>query len=247
MPKNYILVGDKFATFANQENVTTPLAFCAALEDGQIDACNLILGQGVSDAWVSHITDLAKRSDAAITLDNEHLNPARASSRSCHKVKRQNILISEPRAIRNNTFGAKLLIDEDCELMGDHQTGHHLQGMLLIEAGRQMFLAVIERFLRPGKGNYAVIDYLNTSFQSFAFPLGVEIELCVNTRKEDRPDRGSYDVEVVFLQNGEVVTTIDTRFTVFEAQRLAPKEAGMAQARTQDCIDMANKEFAVAV
>lgn len=246
MSKNVILVGDKFATFAQQENVTTPLAFCAALEDGKIDACNLILGQGVSDAWVAHITDLAAQTNAKVTLVNS-VSAKRASSKSCHKVKRQNALISEPQVLRNNAFGARLLIDEDCELMGDHQTGHHLQGMLLVEAARQMFLAVIERYLRPQQSNYAVINHLNSTFQSFAFPLSTDIELTVETRDEDRPDRGSYDVQVVFLQNGSPVTTIDTRFTVFDAQRLAPKEAAMAQARTQDCIAMADKDLAVAV
>lgn len=236
MQDSYILVGDKFATFANQDNVTTPLAFAAALENGQIDRCHVFRGQGVSDAWMAHIVELSERSDVALTLSCDVTRPQRASSRSCHKVKRQNILISEPRMLETGTFGAELLIDEDCELMGDHQSGHHVQGMLLVEAARQMFLAVIERFLRPGRGNYAVINHLNSSFHAFAFPLAVDIELKVVERHEDRPDRGRFAVEVNFWQNGSAVTTVETCFTVFDAETLAPKEAGMAQRRTQDFI-----------
>lgn len=246
MQESYILVGDKFATFANQENVTTPLVFAAALENGHIGRCHVIRGQGVSDAWMAHIAELSERSDVAVSLSCDVIRSQRASSRSCHKVKRQNILISEPRRIKNDTFGAQLLVDEDCELMGDHQSGHHLQGMLLVEAARQMFLAVIERFLRPGHANYAVINHLNSSFHTFAFPLAVDIELKVVERQETRPDRGRFEVEVNFLQNGSSVTTVETCFTVFDAETLGPKEASMAQSRTQDFIATAKSLSALA-
>lgn len=242
MSKKIILVGEKFAKFAEQDHVTTPLAFSAALEDRKIRSCTLIRGQGVSDAWMTHILELADAVDASIEVNDASHWANRASSRSCHKVKRQNALISEPRPIRNETFGCELLIDEDCELMGDHQTGYHLQGMILVEAGRQMFLAVIERFLRPNKENYAVINYLNTKFLSFAFPLDMQIELKIQNRDEQRPDRGAYDVEISFLQQGEVVTVMDTKFTVFEGAKLSEKESAMAQDRTDQVITLSDRQ-----
>lgn len=245
MSTKVILVGEKFAKFAEQEHVTTPLAFSAAIEDRQIRNCTVIRGQGVSDAWMTHILELSEAADASIQINDAGHWSNRASSRSCHKVKRQNALISEPCPVRNDTFGAELLIDEDCELMGDHQTGYHLQGMILVEAGRQMFLAVIERFLRPRKQNYAVINYMNTEFQSFAFPLDTQIELKILTRNEDRPDRGVYDVEIFFLQNGAVVTKIETKFTVFEGAKLSEKESAMAEATTKDFITMGDAPAAL--
>lgn len=37
MTQNDIIAGEKFATFSNQDNVTTPLAFSMAPEDGKIE------------------------------------------------------------------------------------------------------------------------------------------------------------------------------------------------------------------
>lgn len=231
MSQNYILVGNKFETFASNSNVTTLLKFAADLEDGNIGACRVIRGQGVSDSWMAHILELAQRNGTPLTMDDPAI-PARAASRASHKVKRQNILISEPTPASENAYDAHLLIDEDCELMGDHQSGHHLQGMLLVEAARQMFLAVIERFLRPGKRNYAVINYMNSTFQRFAFPIATDIRLTIDARKDDRSDRGGYDATIVFSQNKAPVTTITARFTVFDSETLSVKESSMSS----DCV-----------
>jgi len=56
----------------------------------------------------------------------------------------------------------------------DHRTGQHVQGLLLIEAARQMMLSVSESYL-PGENTgaryYVVLNSVNTGYLQFALPL----------------------------------------------------------------------------
>ncbi|ETS33145.1 A-factor biosynthesis repeat protein [Photorhabdus khanii NC19] len=60
-------------------------------------------------------------------------------------------MIGVAEKVNKNLFSLPLLIDERCELMADHQTGQHIQGMILIEACRQTFIAVTEEFYMSDK------------------------------------------------------------------------------------------------
>ncbi len=75
--------------------------------------------------------------------------------------------------VNENLFSLPLLIDERCELMTDHQTGQHIQGMILVEACRQTFIAVTEEFYMSDKvgQSYYVINDMNIKFSNFLFPL----------------------------------------------------------------------------
>ena len=238
MPNRYVIVGDKFAVFARNENVMTVSQFSAAIEARKVGPGTAILGQGVSESWVSHIIDQIEEVGVDIRMMSQDKRSRRASAMESHKRKRQNVLISAPRKTGDGGFSSRLLIDEECELMGDHQTGQHLQGMLLVEAARQMFLAVIHRYLRPGHDNYAVINYINATFVAFAFPLDTEVLLTVTSGIEPPAKRNAYVVAVRFCQCGEVVTTVETRFTVYDADHLGPKESGMASKRAADMLDL---------
>ncbi|MFW5402828.1 AfsA-related hotdog domain-containing protein, partial [Yersinia sp. 1252 StPb PI] len=86
-----------------------------------------------------------------------------------HKKEEHNILIGKAQKVDKDIYNLPLMIDERCELMGDHQSGKHLQGMLLVEAFRQTFIAVTEEFY-PFLGDikkYFVINSLNINFYNF--------------------------------------------------------------------------------
>ena len=56
--------------------------------------------------------------------------------------------------------------------------------MVLIEAARQMFLAVIGRHLRNSRRSHCVINYFNTNFQRFAFPLAITMREQIESMRE---------------------------------------------------------------
>jgi hypothetical protein len=55
-------------------------------------------------------------------------------------------MLSLPRRVSESCFEADVLVDDAGEHMSDHVSGQHLPGMVLIEAARQMILAVTEEF-----------------------------------------------------------------------------------------------------
>lgn len=72
---------------------------------------------------------------------------SRETTRNTHKNKAENVLISEVSQIDVASYQCHLLIDDGCAEMADHVTGQHVQGMVLLEACRQMVNSVSERFL----------------------------------------------------------------------------------------------------
>src|SRR5690625_2275198 len=92
-------------------------------------------------------------SDASVSPNIAHFDfslwhnlPQRASSALSHKHNPKNTLVSMPRQVTADTFELHLMIDEDCELMNDHLSGQHVQGMVLIERSEER---------RVGKGGGA--------------------------------------------------------------------------------------------
>jgi A-factor biosynthesis hotdog domain len=223
-----ILVADSFSTFANLPQVLPVSRLMDQIELGEGAPSVVILGQGVTESWVGNLKSAARRSGINLEILGEERLTERASRSSSHKRRRENVLITEPRMLSSSLFEADIVIDEGCELLLDHSTGYHLQGMVLIEAGRQMFLAVIERHLRRGRPSYAVINHLNTKFYSFAFPLPMTMVMTLSHQESANEHSDGYTVEIDFNQNGRTITRIETKFTAIDPDVIASKEAGMA-------------------
>ena len=150
----FFVVGDQFQEFANGKDVLTlkQLDALFGLPCHLMNSRNvLLLGQGVRQEQVlpllqAHDSD-SERSARFIISDLMRIED-RAGSNISHKRISHNTLIGVPRQLSESEFNISLNIDERCELMGDHQTGQHIQGMLLVEAFRQSFLAVGSRMIR---------------------------------------------------------------------------------------------------
>ncbi|MDP1217553.1 AfsA-related hotdog domain-containing protein, partial [Klebsiella pneumoniae] len=69
-----------------------------------------------------------------------------------HKRKKANILITSPEKRDEDNYCARLILQDASELLCDHQTGQHIQGMVLIEAARQTIIATSEKFLLAEAG-----------------------------------------------------------------------------------------------
>jgi hypothetical protein len=231
-----IVVGDRFSEFAKNRNVVKISDLLTALEqtDALVDK-NLILAQGVSDAELMELHKLlsqAERNDIAVL---EY--PSRASSELTHKVAPENIMISVPQPLADGRYGADLIIDDSNEVLADHQTGQHIQGMALIEAARQLWTAVTEMFLMPsGPRCNFVIESVNVSFSQFIFPLrGTMTYELVN--KSSNAVETVFDCKIVISQCGTPATEVCGRYRVIDARISAKHEALAARKAIANSID----------
>lgn len=247
-----IIVADKFADFAQSKKAVTlsHIRAMLALPEHIIPGpVRLLAGQGLSDAeHEALVEDIDRQDPNGIRWDASELRsiPVRAQGCLSHKKQACNTLIGVPVQVSEDTFVMDIRIDSDCEIMGDHQTGQHVQGMVLVEAARQAFLAVTEVFFlgsQDGK-TYFVINSMTTEFSGFVFPLPAQIsyrvlEADINERRQ------KFSVEMDVVQGGQVRTRIACSFAVFPHDVLAEKEAALAR-EAMDAILSAHAEAAMA-
>ena len=239
MSERFILaVGDKFSHFGIGKDVITLSQLKAILGMPKMLIANtgrviVIPGQGLGDDDVEDILSLAAGTPDCGHFDFSlwHRLPKRASRMLSHKVRPENTLISEPRQIDEDIFELDLLIDEDCELMSDHQSGQHLQGMILVEAARQSLLAVTEAFFLPQDGSrFAfVFNDMSISYANFAFPLDARLRYVIKAKDIRGTKRLQFDVEITIEQCGVTSATFASTFTAFEEHRIASKEGADAR------------------
>lgn len=197
--------------------------------DSDSAPARLVVGQGVSESWLQYLRAQVLEMGRDVEFVEATPISGRTGRNFAHKHRRHNILITDPKQCAPLQYLSRLVIDDECELMTDHMTGHHLQGMLLIEAARQSFLAVTERFLLENKEkHYFVINDLDVTFHKFAFPISTEIEIDVSDVDRSRPDRLPATATIRFLQQGECVTVVRFAYTAIVESKLQKREAEMA-------------------
>ena len=250
-----LVVGDKFLQFTVGKDVITlsqlrsllSLPQVVSLDRGMLTA---VPGQGLGDQNVKEVLDLASvsphRDHFDLTLWRNR--PVRAAGRLSHKRQPENTLISEPRQVAEDVFELDLLIDENCEMMGDHQTGQHLQGMVLMEAARQAFLAVTEAFFLPeDKRFYFVINKFAADYKRFAFPLDATIRYKITAKDIGNPLRQVFAADIEIIQCGMKAAGFVTEFTAFEDARISVREDALArEALTEYMNARARQSLAVA-
>ncbi|MDE9555328.1 hypothetical protein KKJ06_07715 [Xenorhabdus bovienii] len=238
--KKVVVVGDKFNEFSNGKNVVT-ISQLELITQIPAHILNIntkfIAGQGVRDDYAGKVLDNMHRNkyhDNKIDLTD--LQQLTTTERNCHSHKKEkhNTLIGTAEKVSESLFALPLLIDERCELMGDHQTGKHIQGMILVEACRQTFIAITEEFYMPRKleGSYYVINDMNINFSSFLFPLPAIINY--ELLEQDVNDRRSrFKAKIRISQHTTLCASMTVSFTVYPATVISEKEATMADSLTQ--------------
>jgi hypothetical protein len=233
----WFVVGNKFGEFAANNGVVTVGELEGLLrsqERGRLPAdVKLVPGQGLREADMQRIRHEALQArDAAGVIDIE-LGPVRASRLLTHKYHLQNSIVSVPQQVGADVFESALLLDERSELMSDHQTGQHIQGMVLVEAARQMFLAVTEEYFigyDDATRYYFVINSMDVTFQAFVFPVEATLRYEILEKKIDNRARMFFRVVIAVNQAGRCATRIAYEFTAFHAQRIETKEREQAVA-----------------
>lgn len=231
MSKKIMVVGNKFVNFTQHENVVTvgQLEMLTNNSSNIIsDETEFIPGQGICQ---DSLKTMFKNSGANEKIKLSSLVDFAKGKRNSysHKKLRNNTLIGQCSQKSNNIFSLPLVINENCELMSDHQTGQHIQGMILVEASRQAFIAVTEEyFMVKSRGeSYYVINNMNIDFNNFMFPLPATIHYEV-IEKDINERRARFYATVSVIQNKKICSSMSVRFTVYPSEVISSKESNLA-------------------
>ncbi|WP_198014667.1 AfsA-related hotdog domain-containing protein [Salipiger mucosus] len=222
-----LVTGNRFKDFAAASGAISAQTAIDRLLAGE--SCNLVIGQGVSEQDANVIAVLGAA--AGHRVARPALDHRRAGRDVCHKHHPENQLISAPRRAESDIFEADILVDDRNEILSDHLTGCHLQGMLLIEATRQMFIAVGEtqyEHLGVPTNGYVVFDRLTAGFEQFAFPLPTWIRQTVTRAEKVKDDRVAFAASIEIFQAQGRVAQSEVSYTIFDAGSLGPKEERLA-------------------
>ncbi len=232
------VVGERFSHFANNETVLTVKQLMNLLDSYKADNIyqiyDLYAGQGLTDENDKFIGKLIGKLGLQPYFHcEESLLPAkRADSYMTHKNKSKNTMISEPLQLSDNQYESYLMIDENCAEASDHLTGQHIQGAVLMEAARQMTLAVTEKFFIKEEFRDKVSfvsKSVRTNFFNYAFPLEVKIHYEIKKRRGLVSQNTRFVVLVTFYQNNEAVSEVTYDFSTLSKNYIRHKEKEAAR------------------
>ncbi len=242
-PRTLLVVGDKFSQFAEDKDVLTLSKLRHLLNQDQpafpgIERVTLVPGQGLGDKAVKDILDEAAKSKSARNLDFSlwRNRPERAKCYQSHKRKPENILVSQPKCLCENVFLMDLMVDDGSDLMSDHQSGQHIQGMILLEAARQSLLVVTETFFLPKEDiQYGfVFNKIDVTYQNFAFPFDAQLRYEIKQKNTRKPTRMNFIVHVSIVQCGVVAAVFKMDFTAFKKEVISCREGALANTALVD-------------
>lgn len=231
---NLILVSERFVGFVNRTDTSTVHRFIAAVRRGEYDdiaTLRLLPGQGIDD---DDLTEIRRTLRERGLLDRVLLHPGAAQpepARLVHKEDNDNVMIAGLCVTGDGGYEATLRLTDRNELLLDHVAGRHVPGMVLIEASRQMILAVTERYILPtlpAKQWGFLLCGLNTTFERYAFPVDAGIRLELEELPGCTPKRPMFEVVVTIRQAGQVVTECRAEYRLHDSRVLARQEDAIA-------------------
>lgn len=144
-----------------------------------------------------------------------------------HKRKRENVMITEPTMLDSAIFASNLRIDDRCAELSDHVTGVHISGNALIEAGRQMTIACIEKFCIHPKYRYFsrfVWNDMQINFLKFLFPINVNIRATLLSQDKTREDKWKGTFKIEYWQMDELGCEVNINMSTYASKWLERKE-----------------------
>ncbi|MEY9854841.1 hypothetical protein ABH935_000438 [Catenulispora sp. GAS73] len=227
-----VLVGDRFDHFIAAGLGVSTSGFAEAVGGGAYDdlpePVQVHLGQGLDEAAVADAAEAVERRGLSdrLLLDPRDL-PTPVEARAVHKRDARNVLLADFEYCGPAAFEASLRLHNDNELLQDHQAAPHLQGMVLIEAARQMFLAVCElAYLRPWPDRKFsfLLTQVDTRFERLAFPLPLRMRLTAHRADTEDVNRMWFDTKTCFTQCGREAATTTVAALVQPQERTALTE-----------------------
>ena len=208
MSKTHYVVGDSFSEFCEYPNVITYSDIIMQDKESFRDM-SVVVCQGLDEEEIDKLKALGINVKENVTK--------KVDKALAHKAKDENVLITTPVKTDTSNYESLLMVNDSCAEMSDHVTGKHLQGLMLAEAARQMFMACTELFDYDDKQkfNYGyILNNFDINFKAFLFPFDVNIKMKVLNKKwEDIKLHKA--VEIEFSQKGIVGCVISASGTGF--------------------------------
>ena len=234
-----IIVGDRFISFCKE---TDNIIYSEFIKSPQkLSKTSLIIGLGLSQNELKAIQKISDKYQIKLFFKN---SPADCCI--THKYKEKNCLISKPVQISENTYEASLILDDESELLSDHITGLHLQGMILIEACRQMFISVaMDYFSKNFFSNerYGAINSMDSQFESYTFPIPALIRY-TRTALENNTERDnvSFSGKIEIIQAGRRYFQMSMKHTYYKLEKIQPIEKYKCQSACKRLVESITPE-----
>jgi hypothetical protein len=236
------LVGDQFETFAGHPAVRTVSGFVAEVRRGCFDKLrgplSISWGQGVTDYDREFVRDGLRARGLLDSVLLESEEPPPVSRSRSHKRREANGVLAGLRRTSEDSYRACLRLHPENEFLLDHQNGEHLQGMVVIEAFRQMFISFCEQFvaIRWPERSYCYIWHgMDLRFENFLFPVHAEVDCLVREADLADPNRLRFAVDLTVHQAGRSCASARIEFTAYDKDKFIGKEHRMAS-RTLDAV-----------
>ncbi|MEC3977521.1 AfsA-related hotdog domain-containing protein [Amycolatopsis sp. H20-H5] len=236
-PQRIMVVADRFAGFTHGDRVQTVSGMASQIDKGRFDDApgdvRLLTGQGVGAFERAYVEAAIARHGLTdrIRFDGEDIEPLGRDV--VHKHDVDNVLLARLRRTGAHVYAADIRVHGHNEMLADHQSGEHVQGMVIVEAARQLFLAAFESGYRdrwPLTNFYLVWNSVRLTFDNFLFPVPAQITCTVRELSIDKPDRQlDFELELELVQGGKRVAHGEIGFSAFNNEKIAVMERRKAE------------------
>lgn len=239
------VVTDKYQEFSSHDEIITVSELFDILSSTNKEFDEDIIyisGQGISQSHCTKIREMINSNKYSNKITFIESNNNIIDKKHVHKHKPENVLISTPLKSDLDTFTSMLHIDDNCAETSDHITGQHIQGMVLMEAARQMFIGVTEMYYKSNSdiNYYYIFNEIETNFNSFTFPIPVNIVYKTIEHRTSSSGNMEFRVSIDFFQNEKLVTNTKIAFSACRldmAQKLETKTAKKALSTAKNIIN----------
>lgn len=228
LARHVVVVADRFAHFADGEHVVTlsdlPVLVAA-------DGCAWVVhvGQGIERVDWRTLESVCLHAEAAPVriAEPEALVGSWVAPQTVHKLRPENVLLANVRNPAVGRCAADLRIHRENELIIDHHTGEHVQGMVIVEAMRQICFAQFETGYRPQLPPYAyagVWKRIDLCFQEFLFALPGTVVSEIATADLSRERNLRFQTRTAVWQNGREVASAEIEYAMVDQARFETLE-----------------------
>jgi hypothetical protein len=218
------IVGDCFGHFINDAE-TESLA--KILKGDNAENTDYLIGQGIS----MNDLELIKLNNPKVYESIKNRDIVKKNKQIAHKCKVENCHITIPTKVSDTEYHLNILIDSGCCELSDHITGEHINGVILIEAVRQAFIAVTEAFfLAPEDKTYFIMKELRCEFLQFLFPLPIQMRYKILSHVQKAKCQLDFSVstELYHVEN-EKACVINGVFSVYPKKMMVQLESELAK------------------
>ncbi|MET8998834.1 AfsA-related hotdog domain-containing protein [Amycolatopsis sp. NPDC004169] len=238
--RDVVVVADRFAQFARDDRVFTLSDLLALLDSGGLAAPGgpwvVHYGQGIDVTDGDLLEAACEKTEGVVRLaDPDAFRLPPEPPGVVHKSRPENVLLAAVHSPTPTHCRAELRIHRDNELVLDHHTGEHVQGIVIIEAMRQICIAQFETAIRPGLAPAAyagVWKRIDLSFQDFLFPLPATVESLIVESGLERETNLKFRATTSVRQQGRTVATAGIEYSMIAQGRIDTLERRKADQAT---------------